>query len=279
MVEQDQLKVAEVGDSVNLSCFSTRDIKTTIVWIKQNPGEKPVEIATSYQQQAGTFYNGFEKSCRFKTQAAPGSFNLTISNLEPSDTAMYYCAVIFIYDITFGEGTVLVVKGAPLTKHKVHQRPVLKAVHPGDSETLQCTVLTESCSGEHSVYWFRHGSGESHPGIIYTHGNRSDECKRSSETDSPTQSCVYKLPKRNLSLSDAGTYYCAVAACGQILFGNGTKLDHKGAVDAAQMNQCCWGALDSTNMRVSASTVPVDVLEDTESVPAPVMPKDAPRSM
>ncbi|KAG7465284.1 hypothetical protein MATL_G00174730 [Megalops atlanticus] len=40
-------------------------------------------------------------------------------------------------------------------------------------------------------------------------------------------SCVYKLPKRNLSLSDAGTYYCAVATCGEILFGNGTKLDFK----------------------------------------------------
>ncbi|XP_017575479.1 uncharacterized protein LOC108440845 [Pygocentrus nattereri] len=226
-VEQDQLKIAEVGDSVALSCFSTRDMKTTIVWIKQNPGEKPVQIATSYQHQAGTFYNGFDQSGRFKTQAGPGSFNLTISSLEPSDTATYYCANIFIYDITFGEGTVLVVKDASLTKHTVHQLPVFEAVQPGDSVTLQCSVLTESCSGDHRVYWFRHGSGESHPGIIYTHGNRIDECEKSSETDSPTQSCVYKLPKRNLSLSDAGTYYCAVAACGQILFGNGTKLDHK----------------------------------------------------
>ncbi|GLD53565.1 uncharacterized protein AKAME5_000629700 [Lates japonicus] len=30
---------------------------------------------------------------------------------------------------------------------------------------------------------------------------------------------------KNLSLSHAGTYYCAVASCGHILFGNGTKLD------------------------------------------------------
>ncbi|XP_036452907.1 uncharacterized protein LOC118826126 [Colossoma macropomum] len=196
---KDQLKIAEVGDSIHLSCFRSKDKITTI-------------------------------SGRFKTQTAPGSFNLTISNLEPSDTATYHCAVIYFYDITFGEGTVLIVESARLTRHKVLQQPELDAVHPGDSVTLQCSVLTESCSGEHSVYWFRHGSGESHPGSIYIHPHTSDECKKSSETDSPTQSCVYKLPKRNLSLSDAGTYYCAVAACGQILFGNGTELNITGKV-------------------------------------------------
>ncbi|CAB1345277.1 unnamed protein product [Coregonus sp. 'balchen'] len=66
-----------------------------------------------------------------------------------------------------------------------------------------------------------------HKGIIYTHGDRSDQCEKSPEAGSPTQSCVYNLPKRNLSLSDTGTYYCAVASCGEILFGNGTKLEIK----------------------------------------------------
>uniref|UniRef100_A0A4W5NFT0 Ig-like domain-containing protein n=1 Tax=Hucho hucho TaxID=62062 RepID=A0A4W5NFT0_9TELE len=107
----------------------------------------------------------------------------------------------------------------------VEQQPEYDPVHPGDSVTLQCTVLSETCTGEHSVYWFRAGSGESHPGVIYTPGNRSDECKKNPETPSPTQSCVYSLSKNNLSPSDAGTYYCAVAACGEILFGNGTNLN------------------------------------------------------
>uniref|UniRef100_A0A3B4E446 Ig-like domain-containing protein n=1 Tax=Pygocentrus nattereri TaxID=42514 RepID=A0A3B4E446_PYGNA len=115
--------------------------------------------------------------------------------------------------------------GSSSSLSAVLQPPVSDPVELGGDTTLQCSILTDVSAGDHSVYWIRHGSGESHPGIIYTHGNRSDECKKSSETDSPTQSCVYKLPKRNLSLSDAGTYYCAVLMCGQILFGNGTKLD------------------------------------------------------
>ncbi|XP_045577683.1 uncharacterized protein [Salmo salar] len=120
-------------------------------------------------------------------------------------------------------------KACTTSKRKTFiQQPVSESVQPGDSVTLNCTIHTETCAGEHSVYWFRHGSGESRPGIISTHGNRSDQCEQSPEAGSPTQSCVYNLPKRNLSLSDAGTYYCAVASCGEILFGNGTKLDiHK----------------------------------------------------
>ncbi|KAI4878215.1 hypothetical protein NFI96_012660, partial [Prochilodus magdalenae] len=237
VVHLDQLRIAEVGDSVHLPCLSSKDAKTTSVWMKQNPGEKPAIIATSYQQQPGTFKNGFEKSGRFKTHKSAESFNLTITDLEPSDTAIYYCAVIFFTDITFAEGTALVVKGAPLTSYKVHQEPVLEAVRPGDSVTLQCTVLTERCFGKHSVYWFRPGSGESHPGIIHTAKDTLDECTTNFESDYPTQSCVYELPMLDFSLSHAGTYYCAVAACGEIIIGDGTKLYLEGTTDDSQLNQ------------------------------------------
>ncbi|MED6255966.1 hypothetical protein ATANTOWER_017649 [Ataeniobius toweri] len=92
-------------------------------------------------------------------------------------------------------------------------------VHPTDSETLQCSILSTSenttCSEEPSVFWFRAISDTSHPDIIYTDGN----CEKTSNNQ---KKCSYKVS--NVSSSEADTYYCAVATCGQILFGNGTNL-------------------------------------------------------
>lgn len=104
--------------------------------------------------------------------------------------------------------------------------------NPGDSVNLQCSVLTEKSVGNYSIYWFRHESGDTHPGIIYKHGNINDQCEKSSEIDSHVQSCIYNLPKKNLSLTDAGTYYCAVVMCGEILFGNGSRLEIGGEKNA-----------------------------------------------
>ncbi|XP_029572186.1 uncharacterized protein LOC115164133 [Salmo trutta] len=165
---------------------------------------------------------------------ADGMYRLAITNTDPTDEAVYYCAVRTVYEVNFINGTHLLLKGKNHQRshyHTVVQRPVSDPVHPGDSVTLQCTVLSETCTGEHRVYWFRARSGESHPGVIYTPGNMSDECEKSPETPSPTQSCVYSLSKNNLSPSDAGTYYCAVATCGEILFGNGTNLHIEKATD------------------------------------------------
>ncbi|RXN15602.1 zinc finger BED domain-containing 1-like protein [Labeo rohita] len=106
----------------------------------------------------------------------------------------------------------------------VLQQPVFDRLHPGDSVTLQCSVISQICAGQYSVYWFRHSSGYSHPGIIYTDDNRSDQCMERSENGSSTQSCVYSLSQTELRPSDTGIYYCAVATCGKIHLGNGTKL-------------------------------------------------------
>uniref|UniRef100_A0A3B4D1J9 Ig-like domain-containing protein n=1 Tax=Pygocentrus nattereri TaxID=42514 RepID=A0A3B4D1J9_PYGNA len=205
-------EVIQSGENISITCASSNSYVTAIAWFKQTPGEKALLIASALDSTP-QYHNDFDKSGRFIAAREQSSFTLNISNAEPSDSATYYCSVMYYTEVALLGCTVLVLKDP---------------VELGGDTTLQCSILTDVSAGEHSVYWFRHGSGESHPRIIYTHGNRSDECEKSSETDSPTQSCVYKLPKRILSLSDAGTYYCAVLMCGEIIFGNGTKLDFEG---------------------------------------------------
>ncbi|XP_048885824.1 uncharacterized protein LOC125751216 isoform X2 [Brienomyrus brachyistius] len=227
VVQPSHLMRVQHGDSVTLTCFRPEDISFA-VWFKQAAGQKPQLMAKALRYVPGEFYEGYKNITRYSLQNAEGSFNLTISNAEPSDSAVYYCAAVFYNEIAFGNGTFVIITGKDSNSRTVVQQPVSDTVQPGDSVSLQCTIETGSCAGEHRVYWFRHGSGESLPGVIYSHRNRSDECEKSPEAGSPTRSCVYSLPKGNLSLSDAGTYYCAVAMCGEMLFGNGTKLDIDG---------------------------------------------------
>ncbi|KAJ8245037.1 hypothetical protein COCON_G00236270 [Conger conger] len=226
VVQPNTLVTAELGGTVTLVCFHpTKDV-TFISWLKQPLGQKPQLVATKTRYESDArFPNEFKNNTRLSAKTTKGNFNLTISKVEPSDSATYYCTTSSFSGISFEDGTTLIVMESQ-SRTVVLQQPESESVQSGDSvpDSVQCTVHTETCAGEHSVYWFRPGSGESPPGIIHTHGHRSDECQRSSGTVSPTQSCVYNFPKRNLSRSDAGTYYCAVATCGEILFGNGTKL-------------------------------------------------------
>ena len=171
----------------------------------------------------GTFYNEFNNNPRFTLDTENGKNNLKITDLHISDSATYYCVSSNLYVFEFVEGTTLNVKGSGFNIQALVHQSASESIQPGGSVTLNCTVHTGTCDdGEHSVYWFKN-SQESQPGIIYTHGGRNDQCERNNNTQ--THTCVYNLPMKSLDLSHAGTYYCAVASCGQILFGNGTKLD------------------------------------------------------
>ncbi|XP_055756867.1 uncharacterized protein LOC129835302 [Salvelinus fontinalis] len=239
------LMSANVGDTVVLRCFKAGDEGIMFSWYKQTFGNIPQLISTIYKyDRNATFYHEFKDNPRFSVEGVQGKNHLMIADVELSDSGTYYCGSAFGIKVEFGHGVTLIIKDSGSKNMPVIHQPVSESAQPGDSVTLNCTIHTETCAGEHSVYWFRHGSGESHPGIIYTHGDRSGQCEISPEAGSHTQSCVYNLPKRNLSLSDAGTYYCAVASCGKILFGNGTKLDIEGkSVDPLLFVYCLAVAL------------------------------------
>ncbi|XP_024864886.1 junctional adhesion molecule A-like [Kryptolebias marmoratus] len=214
---------ANLGDDVSLPCFFTSSA-THLSWYKQVAGEQPRIISSFYKSSLNSniFYNQFKDNRRFSVDTGGGFYNLNISNIQDSDSAMYSCSYTRVSVTIFISGTFLVLKNSSC--RSVLEQPVSDSVQPGNSVTLNCTLLTGTSDGEHSAYWFK-DSGKSHLGMLYT---SSRQCVRSSEWGSPALRCVYSLSKRNVSLFDAGTYYCAVASCGQILFGTGTRLSVEG---------------------------------------------------
>ncbi|KAM8747228.1 uncharacterized protein AB9X84_015321 [Acanthopagrus schlegelii] len=221
--QESGLLSQKVGDNVTLRCFYKADIAAYFFWYKQTLGQKPQLISTFYKHdERGTFTDELKNNSRFTLDSGNGKNHLKISDLHISDSATYYCVGCYAYQLEFGNGVTVSVKGSGLNVPASVHQSASEIVQPGGSVTLNCTVHTGTCDGEHSVYWFKH-SQESYPGLIYTHGGKNDQCERKDNTQ--THTCDYNLPMKSLNLSHAGTYYCAVASCGQILFGDGTKLD------------------------------------------------------
>ncbi|XP_029382167.1 uncharacterized protein LOC115058792 [Echeneis naucrates] len=213
---------ANVGDTVSLQCFYGKD-SAWLFWYKQTPGQMLDLISTFYLYDGTTsFLNEFKNDPRFHLHTDNGNLYLEIKHLRIADSGTYYCAHSHMYLLTFAEGTFVNVNGLGLNAQASVLQSGLRTIRLGGSVTLNCMVQNGTCDGEHSVYWFK-DSRESHPGLIYTHGERNDTCEREPETQ--THSCVYNLVLEGLNLSHVGTYYCAVTSCGRILFGNGTKLD------------------------------------------------------
>ncbi|XP_052458568.1 immunoglobulin superfamily member 3-like isoform X3 [Carassius gibelio] len=228
VVQEDHLKIVQAGEDVNLTCTFSKLLQGTTAWFKQTADRKNIQIVSLYLKQQPSWNEDFDKTNRFNVIKGDDHFNLTILKTKPSDSATYYCVVSSYYTVEMGAGTRLLVKDAAVDKHLTLQQSLIDALHPGDSVSLKCNIFTESCAGEHSVYWFRQSLGESQ-GVLYTEGERNGLCEN--RTGSQTQSCVYSLFKSNISHSDSGIYYCAVAACGEILFGKGTELNFRESVN------------------------------------------------
>ncbi|KAM4586189.1 uncharacterized protein V3H82_005115 isoform 2-T2 [Fundulus diaphanus] len=141
---------------------------------------------------------------------------------------MYHCALTD-WNENIWHGTYLLIKGKNVgtSNYRVVQSSTVSdSLHPVEYVTLQCSVLSDfeskTCSGDLSVFWFRSNMPDTD--IIYIDGNKMEKYQKKIDQ---TRS-VYNFTKK-ISSSDAGTYYCAVATCGEILFGNGTNLGIHGS--------------------------------------------------
>ncbi|KAG8003853.1 hypothetical protein GBF38_007849 [Nibea albiflora] len=212
--------VVKPGDDLTLTCPVSGDEAGLFYWYKKMFGYmiETVAVAALYKMSLqGQFDNP-----RFNLIKSEGLYFLSIKNVSHEDEGTYFCQSGAAYAMEFTNGTVLTVKDNKNQQKSVlvEQIPETESVTMGYQMSLQCSVLSKNkaqCPGDPDVYWFRAGSGDSHPSILYTYNRSSDEQEQ--------RSCVYSLSKTVRDSSDTGSYYCAVVTCGQILFGEGTKVE------------------------------------------------------
>uniref|UniRef100_A0A3B5KU25 Ig-like domain-containing protein n=1 Tax=Xiphophorus couchianus TaxID=32473 RepID=A0A3B5KU25_9TELE len=232
----------QLGDNVTLKC-SFPEEKTSssseLHWYKQSAGNA-LELILKLMENTRPTYGPEFLGSRLTATYTEKIGNLMIRKTTEGDEGMYHCAVID-WNKNIWQGTYLIVlcigNTVVSSNYTVVQTPTIsKPVHPGDPVTLQCSVLSSSdskkCSGDLNLFWIRAGD-KSLPNYIYTDGNRENKCEEKLDSQ---QRCVYNFSK-TVNASDA-TFYCAVATCGEIYFGNGTNIDIKAQQNDTGLYYC-----------------------------------------
>ncbi|XP_017263644.1 uncharacterized protein LOC108231233 [Kryptolebias marmoratus] len=216
----------QLGEPVTFTCPvpEDKDSSFLLCWYKQNAGDSMKLIASLLMHVQPEYGPEFSAS-RINVMLDKEISNLTILRTVQGDEGMYHCAFNDWKNHSW-HGNYLSLKGnsdGTSNYTVVEQRTSSDPDRPGGSVSLQCSVLSDSdnktCSGGLSVFWFRSRSDKSYPDIIYADGNRHDECEKKPDSQ---KRCVFS---KNIISSDAESYYCAVATCGQILFGKGIKIE------------------------------------------------------
>ncbi|XP_063756278.1 uncharacterized protein LOC134875633 isoform X2 [Eleginops maclovinus] len=207
---------ANVGETVTLKCTCEDESITFLSWYQQILGGKPVIISTRKRNSHATISPGYKKRFEIFRFGNRGLNHLIINNLRLADSATYYCGVLVFNATEFGKGAFLHVKSSNFTA-VVHQ-PALEPLRAGDSVNLRCSVYARECEEEQSLYWFRHDAAA----IMYP---SAGQCKNLSEEGTGMKNCTLQLALNSVRSPDEGMYYCALASCGEIVFGNGTKVE------------------------------------------------------
>uniref|UniRef100_A0A3B4A016 Ig-like domain-containing protein n=1 Tax=Periophthalmus magnuspinnatus TaxID=409849 RepID=A0A3B4A016_9GOBI len=213
--DQIPVTVVQPGDTVTFTCYSEYE---RVTWYKQTPGHMMQRIASAYDKDVTE--NESFKNQHFNFTTENTKYVFTIRNIRKEDEAIYHCMLSAGYGHTFMNGTFLVVNSKEDSQSCVHvtQSPSSASVVPGGSVSLQCSLhSTLQCPSKRNVHWFRSGAGESPGSIIYTYEEQTEEQNQ--------RRCVYSLSTTIQDVNDTGTYYCAVATCGHVLFGPGTRVE------------------------------------------------------
>ncbi|XP_072372052.1 uncharacterized protein [Scyliorhinus torazame] len=222
LIQSPSLERVTEGQTARLQCTmrnaAVRDYK--VDWYRERPGKQWESILTHYA------YNDIDRSPGFSERFLPSRhidsnrYILTISNVQPSDTAVYYCSVWGRVD---GSGSRLNVtsSNAPV----LIQSPSLERVPEGQTARLQCTMRNAAVTHT-DVHWYRELPGKDTERVL-THDIKNNTRWSPGFTERfypsrDTSNKTFILTISNMQPSDTAVYYCSV--WGDIS-GNGSQLN------------------------------------------------------
>ncbi|RVE67543.1 hypothetical protein OJAV_G00103950 [Oryzias javanicus] len=218
----------KVGENVTFNCTVTGDEIRFVQWYRQSLG-KILEIVASGAYANINLLEPF-KNQRFQVNISKDQIFLTISSVTKEDEAEYFCQAGGEYLQVIKAGFMLTVKDCDEQPAVyVRQTPGSAAAQLGESVNFQCLMIPKdeenyiTCPENPNVHWFRTASGTSQPGVIFTPTDLNNQ--------TAGKSCFYRFSKTLKDSSDAGIYYCALVMCGEILFGNGTRVEMRAKLD------------------------------------------------
>nr|AAB30458.1 anti-epidermal growth factor receptor antibody light chain variable region {clone L2 11C} [mice, lymph node, Peptide Partial, 109 aa] [Mus sp.] len=97
---------ASVGETVTITCRASENIYYSLAWYQQKQGKSPQLLIYS----ASALEDGVPS--RFSGSGSGTQYSLKINNMQPEDTATYFCKQTYDVPWTFGGGTKLEIKRA-----------------------------------------------------------------------------------------------------------------------------------------------------------------------
>ncbi|XP_068196971.1 uncharacterized protein [Antennarius striatus] len=230
--------IAPEGGSVTLDCkYFTSKSGPNLFWYKQDGNNGPKFMLSRYKLDEGNTEAEFRERFSSRLNSSSRSVPLKIQNLQPSDSAVYYCVVrptVTGNTRTLYKNLLNVVSnsGAPKGPEMEHWLWMILAalffeckgedkviqttgdvIAPdGGSVTLDCKYFTSDTRP--NLFWYKQ-DGNNGPKFMLSRykldeGNTEAEFRErfSSRLNSSSRSVPLKI--QNLQPSDSAVYYCVV---------------------------------------------------------------------